>query len=265
VVEERSQPILFEANRVSVHFGGIRAVNEVSLRVEPGEIVGIIGPNGAGKTTLLNAISRLVNATGEMKFRGDTIGQIAPHRLRGLGVGRSFQHPELEPKLTIGQNMATGLSFGRSYGWWSAGLRLPSMRHKEAEILRTVRTVGDEFHIAEWIGRLTEDAPHGIRKLADVARATLGNPELVLLDEPFAALTTNEKSHLAQVLDGRRATKSTAVLIIDHDIDLMVRFCDRLCAMNMGAVVISGAPQDVLRDETVMDSYLGVTSTPENS
>lgn len=240
-----------------MQFGGIHAVSGVSLRVGHGEIVGVIGPNGAGKTTLLNAISRIVRSTGAVSFNGGRTDGLPPNRLRPLGIGRSFQHPQLDPKLTLAQNVATGVAFERQYGWLAAGFTWPTMRRREASIGRAVGEVGAEFGISHWLRRRAEDAPHGIQKMADIARATLCGPKLVLLDEPFAALTGEEKRKLTTALTNQRDRKMTSVLIIDHDVELVTEFCDRLYAMNMGTIVASGLPEDVVRDESVMTSYLG--------
>lgn len=254
---------LLKVEDLSVRFGGITAVSGVSFEILPGQIVGFIGPNGAGKTTLLNAISKLVDSTGRIELQGQPIDRVTAHKLRALGMARSFQTPQLEPGITVAENIAAGLAYRHSYGLWSAGLRLPSMRKREAAIQRAVQATGQEFQIGDWLLRHARDVPNGIQKTADVVRAVMGKPRLVLLDEPFAGLSAEEKTQLTAALSARRSDDGLTVLVIDHDIDVMVRFCDRLCAMSDGQLKITGTPTEVVANPTVMNSYLGLSTDME--
>ena len=248
---------LLEVELLSIRFGGIHAVQAVDLSVGPGEVVGIIGPNGAGKTTLLNAVNQLVASQGGIAFAGRSIQGMAPYRLRPLGISRSFQHPQLSPTLSVRANLMLGLAFRPHYSWLTAAYLPGTVRRVEGAMYPMVEQVAEICGLTPWLAERAQDVPYGVLKAVDIARSLVGEPQLVLLDEPFGGLSADEKERLVPVLRGFVSEGGRSILLIDHDVELVTRVCDRLYAMDYGKVLTHGRPQEVIEDEMVIQAYLG--------
>jgi branched-chain amino acid transport system ATP-binding protein len=248
---------LLEVEKLSIRFGGIHAVQAVDLIVEPGEVVGIIGPNGAGKTTLLNAVNQLVVSEGRIVFAARNIQGLAPHRLRPLGLARSFQQPQLSPSLTVRANLMLGLAFWPHYSWLTAAYLPGTVQRVEGAMYPMVERIAELCGLTPWLEERAQDVPYGVLKAADIARSLVGDPQLVLLDEPFGGLSADEKDRLVPILRGFVAEGGRSILLIDHDVEVVTRVCDRLYAMDYGKVLTHGAPQEVIDNEMVIQAYLG--------
>jgi ABC-type branched-subunit amino acid transport system ATPase component len=233
---------LLEAERVSVSFGGVHALSEVDCDVHEGEILGILGPNGAGKTTLLNALSRLV-AVGRgaaLRFSGRDITRARPHELARLGLARTFQGIELSPADTLLDNVLTGAHVRRGRG-----------ARDEAQALMGT------FGIERWSERPARDAPYAVGKRAQICRALLCRPQLLLLDEPAAGMTAGEKDQLREALAGVHRETGVALAVIEHGVGFLTRLADRLLALNFGRVIAAGTVATVVKDPHVIEAYLG--------
>jgi len=235
---------------VSVSFGGVRAVVDVDLEVEAGQLVGLIGPNGAGKTTFIDAISGFVRAKGRVEIDGEELTGLGPHRRAQRGLVRTWQSIELFDDLTVGENLLVAAhkpSLRRTLRELvtppAAGL---------AEILPALELLGLEATVDELPGDLSQ----GQRKLVGIARALVARPRLLCLDEPAAGLDTHESEEL-----GRRLRKlvdgGQSMLLVDHDMGLVLGICDRIVVLEFGEVIARGAPEAVRRDERVISAYLG--------
>jgi len=233
------QPLL-SVSHVGVRYGGVVAVDDVSIDVYEGQIFGIIGPNGAGKTTLLDALSGFASCTGEVQLDGRPLGGLAPHQRVRAGLGRTFQALELYDDMTVLENVEVGLTAGktRGVGWddFQRALQmldLGSMQERRA-------------------GELSQ----GQRQLVSIARGLVGRPQVLLLDEPAAGLDSTESMWLGERL--RRVRDSgTTIVLIDHDMQLVLDLCDQLCVLNFGHVVASGPPVAIRSDPRVAEAYLG--------
>jgi len=247
---------LLEVDAVAVRFGGIRALDDVSLHVDAGELVGLVGPNGAGKTTLFNCVVGLLQpATGQVRFDGRVITQLPVHRRARLGIGRTFQRLELFPGMTVRDHVIVADRAHRR-----AGGLLPDVigrgRPTKEEIARadeTLHLVGLEDAVTAPV----ESMPLGRGRLVELARALIGRPRLLLLDEPSSGLDTAETGLLAGVVAQVTRDAGTAVLLVEHDLDLVRALAERLYVIDSGRLLASGTPAEVLANADVVAAYIG--------
>jgi len=249
-----AEPIL-KVNAVTKCFGGLTAVDDVSFQVQPGEIVGLIGPNGAGKSTTFGLISGAVALTsGEIMFRGESIGGAAPYEIARRGIGRTFQHVKLIPQMTVLDNVALGAYLRGRTGILRAALALdgPEEARTKAEAARAIARVGLGEHTFAAAGNL----PLGKQRIVEIARVLAADPVLLLLDEPAAGLRFLEKQELAALLRSLK-TDGMTVLLVEHDMEFVMGITDRLVVMDFGEKLAEGQPVDIQRNEAVLEAYLG--------
>ena len=236
-------------------FGGLVAVNDVSFDVDAGEIVGLIGPNGAGKTTMFNLLTCTLPMTaGGATFLGHDIGRATQRAVARLGLARTFQHVKLRPQMSLLDNVALGAHGRTRAGVLQAGLRLD--RAEERRILDEARHQLARIGLAERADALAGSLPLGTQRTLEIARALTADPVLLVLDEPAAGLRRREKQALAELLRRLRA-EGVTILIVEHDMDFVMRLVDRLVVMNFGQKLVEGAPGAVRADERVQTAYLG--------
>lgn len=242
---------------VTVRFGGVHAVSDVSLQVESGEIVGLVGPNGAGKTSLFNAITGEVSpVSGVVRLNGETLVGVPSYQVRRRGIARTFQQPSLVPELSLLENVMLGGESRSEAGlirqsiYSPAARRDDAQRRDEAAALLLGLGLGDRA-----FGRAAEQ-PYGVQRLAEIARSLMLNPMLLMLDEPGAGLSDAERGHLAAVLERLRRRQLT-VILIDHNVSFVSGISDRMVVMGEGQIIAEGEPQEVLRNERVIGAYLG--------
>jgi branched-chain amino acid transport system ATP-binding protein len=243
---------------VSVDFGGIRALTDVSFVLESESIVGLIGPNGAGKSTLLNCISGITRPTRGRVRLGDTLlSTLSTSSVAHQGIGRVFQHPELVAELSVHDNLLVACHCALDYGLIGELLRLPNVRRQEYAAADKVAEVLARLGIADSANKRVGSLPYGHRKLIDLGRALLMDVSFLLLDEPIAGLNDIEVARLGEILLGLRREFGLGILVVEHNMPFVSRLCDRLVVLDLGQLIANGPPAQVLGDARVMASYLG--------
>ena len=243
------------ARDVSVDFGGVRAVRDVDLVVGPSEVVGIIGPNGAGKTTLLNAISGFVDHRGQVELRGEDITGLLPYQRARLGLGRSFQDARLYPTMTVRDTLIAAFHAGHRSGMFSEGLGLRSARREEERVVARAEALCEVVDLRRYLDFRISELSFGTTRAVELAWLVAQEPAVLLLDEPASGLQQSEVRVLGGLIDALRG--EAAVVVIDHDVPFVSGLAHRLVAMDLGAKVADGAPDEVLASAAVIESYLG--------
>jgi sulfate-transporting ATPase len=231
---------LLEVSNLTVRYGGVVAVDDVSFNVQQGQIVGLIGPNGAGKTTTIDALCGFHDYEGSVVFSGRDVGGSAPHRRAALGLSRTFQLAGVSDDLTVEENVQVGQQ--------GAAGRDPE----------TLKRILGELGLSDMRDLQVSMLSQGQRQLVSVARALAGEPRLLLLDEPAAGLDSTESLWLAERLRGVRDTGVT-ILLVDHDMSLVLNLCDTINVLDFGALIATGSPDEIRANELVSTAYLGVT------
>ncbi len=253
-----------EVRHVTVRFGGILALEDVSLTVRPGEVLGIIGPNGAGKTTLFNVVCGFVRpARGAVVFQGATHDRARPYRLAGLGVGRTLQGLGLFPGLTALQNVMAGATTRARAGFWSALGGLPRSAHDEAALAARARSALSRLGVTEGIDRLPSTLPYAVQKKVALARALVAEPSILLLDEPGSGLSDKEMSDLGTLIRHLAHDDGLAIALVEHHMDLVMSVCDNVVVLELGRVIAYGTPDEVRADPAVTAAYLGEEAPAE--
>lgn len=243
---------------VSMRFGGIQALQDVSFDVRARSICGIVGPNGAGKTTLFNCLGSLYRPTaGEIVFNDVSIAHRAPHRIASLGLARTFQHTALFPALDVRDNVRVGMHSATRCGFWTGALRLPRGRAEERRIAEATDEVLEAMSLTALAARPVGELPFGTRKRVELARALVSRPRMLLLDEPAAGLNHEEVDHLRDTILRIRDEWQAAVLLVEHHMNLVMRTSDQVVALNFGAKIADGTPVEVSANEAVISAYLG--------
>jgi len=246
----------FAARGVTVRFGGVTALDHVSVEVGNREVLGVIGPNGAGKTTLFNVICGFVRPqSGTLEWKGRTLGKVRTSSLAGLGIARTLQGVGLFPTLTVLENVMVGAQRFRRARVASALLGLPRADRDERALRERAMHLLTELGCAEFAERLPRTLPYPAQKWVALARALASEPELLLLDEPAGGLGAEDIRELDRRIRTLRGT--TATVIVEHRMDLVMSVCDRVVVLDFGRVIAEGEPAAVARDEHVLEAYLG--------
>jgi branched-chain amino acid transport system ATP-binding protein len=249
---------VFSVSDLSLRFGGVQAIGDVSFSVEQGEVFAIIGPNGAGKTSVLNVITRVFDPTqGRVEFEGQDITALPRHKVVHSGIGRTFQNIELFEGGTVLDNLLLGRhrfphgSFAAQWLW------TPAVRAAEAASRDQVEDVIQLLDLMPYRNSPVAGLPYGVRKVVELARALATQPRLLLLDEPASGLNPEETRELAFWIDDIQNDLGITVIMVEHDMSLVSEAADRVLCMNMGQVLALGTPEEVQGDPAVIAAYLG--------
>jgi len=252
--------VLLSARDLSVRFGGVLAVNNVSFDVRAGEVFTLIGPNGAGKTTVFNLISRIYQQTsGSLAFEGRVIDDVPAHAVAELGIARTFQNIELFEHATVLQNLLIGRHVHRQTALWQEMLFTRKARAAERATRRKVEEVIDFLDLQHYRDSLVLGLPYGVRKVVELARALCTEPKLLLLDEPSSGLNPDETGDMAFWIHDIRHDLGITVLMVEHDMSLVSKVSDRVLAMNQGEMLAMGTPAEVQSHPGVIEAYLGTS------
>jgi branched-chain amino acid transport system ATP-binding protein len=255
---------MLAAREVSVSFGGVKALERVSVEVGAGEVVGVIGPNGAGKTTLFNVICGFVAPdSGTLWWKGDELRSARPDRLASMGIARTLQGVGLFAEMTVLENVMVGAQRFRRARLAGALLGLPGSDRDERSLEQRSMRALERLDCGEFAQRLPPSLPFPIQKRVALARALVADPELLLLDEPAGGLGADDMRALAAMI--RELSGSCAVMLVEHHMDLVMAVCDRICVLDFGCVICAGTPDEVRAEPRVVEAYLGREAEEDES
>lgn len=248
---------ILKVRAITLRFGGLEALNGLSLAISPHQIVSIIGPNGAGKTTLLNAITGVFSPdSGEILFRGRPISRLKPFQISSLGINRTFQQPQLFANMTVLGNVMVGRHPRSKTGFLGGMLHLPGERREEKEIKEKAESLLDFFGLRPKAGWMAAHISIAEQKRLEISRAMAGEPALLLLDEPVAGLNIRETEEIGDLIVKLRE-KGQTIILVEHNMHLVMGISDRVIVLHHGSKISEGRPEEMQKDRRVVEAYLG--------
>jgi branched-chain amino acid transport system ATP-binding protein len=245
---------------LSLKFGGLAVLDDVSLHVEAGELLALIGPNGAGKTSVLNCVSGIYRGEGAIRFRGESIAGREPHAIARLGLARTFQHGELFPQMSVLDNLLTGRHARIRTNPLAEMLFLPSVRREELHHREAVERILAFVELERYRHAAVAGLPFGIQKLVGFARALALEPTVLMLDEPSAGLNRDEREDLARFILRIKHQLGVTMIWIEHDLQMVADLADRIHVLDYGRTLAEGPPGEVLKDARVIAAYVGTAA-----
>ena len=249
---------LLKTTDLGISFGGLRAVDDVNVEIKEGELVGLIGPNGAGKTTIFNLLTGVYKPTdGDISINQISINKKTTPQIVALGVARTFQNIRLFKELSVLDNVKLAFNNSMNYNTFEAIFRLPRFWKEEKKVTDKALDLLDIFDMAEMANITAGNLSYGQQRKLEIARALATNPKLLLLDEPAAGMNPNETKELMNTISFIRNKFKIAILLIEHDMDLVMGICERLYVLNFGRIIASGLPDEIQNNKEVITAYLG--------
>lgn len=250
--------VLIEVDGISLKFGGITALDDVSLQVREQEILAIIGPNGAGKTSVLNCINGFYHFhRGQIRFQGNDISLLRPDKIARLGIARTFQNIQLFTGLSTVDNLMAGRHIKMSHNWLQGAVFFGPAKGEEVAHRSAVEQIIDFLELEAIRTEVVGAVAYGLRKRVDLGRALAQEPTLLLLDEPMAGMNAEEKEDMARFVIDIFERKKIPIVLVEHDMGVVMDIADRIVVLNFGSVIAEGTPEEIKRNPLVIEAYLG--------
>ncbi len=254
---EGKTPVL-QAKSLGIQFGGLKAVDDFNIEIGESELVGLIGPNGAGKTTVFNLITGVYKPTeGSFYLNGERMDGKKTHQIVKAGIARTFQNIRLFKKMTVIENIEAAMNDELTYGMFRMIFRTPKFWKEEAKIRERARELLRIVHLEGKEEELAQNLPYGQQRRLEIARALATDMKLLLLDEPAAGMNPTETEELLEIINYIRDAFKISVLLIEHDMSLVMRICERIQVLDFGVTIASGTPEEIAKNPRVIEAYLG--------
>ena len=249
---------LLKTENLSIDFGGLRAVNNLNMEINEGELVGLIGPNGAGKTSVFNLLTGVYKPTeGSIKISGVNTFNLKTNKIVELGISRTFQNIRIYKQLSVLDNVRISLDQKENYSTLAAIFRTKKFRNMESELTKKALEYLRMFDLESMANNRADSLSYGNQRKLEIARALACNPKLLLLDEPAAGMNPNETQELMEIIRNIRDNMGISILLIEHDMDLVMGICERLYVLNFGEIIAKGNPLEIQNNSEVIKAYLG--------
>lgn len=249
---------LLKTENLSIDFGGLRAVNNLNMEINEGELVGLIGPNGAGKTSVFNLLTGVYKPTeGSIKISGVNTFNLKTNKIVELGISRTFQNIRIYKQLSVLDNVRISLDQKENYSTLAAIFRTKKFRNVESELTKKALEYLRMFDLESMANNRADSLSYGNQRKLEIARALACNPKLLLLDEPAAGMNPNETQELMEIIRNIRDNMGISILLIEHDMDLVMGICERLYVLNFGEIIAKGNPLEIQNNPEVIKAYLG--------